>query len=291
MDASTKWIQNGITVAGDHGDGNGKNQLSNPCGLAVDDHQTVYIADSWNHRIVAWELGATTGRVVAGGNGGGNRADQLTSPTGVIIDKKRDCLIVCEHENKRVVRWPCKNGTRGETIISGVQCYGLTMDDQGYLYIPDYNKHEVRRYRIGDTQGTVVAGGNGSGNRLDQLNCPRYVCVDREQSVYVSDYNNRRVTKWKKDAREGVFVAQLSLPYGVVVDHLGTVYVADHSNHQIMRWPQGVTHGTVIIGGNGRGNQPNKLSCPHSLAFDQHGSLYVSDLENHRIQRFNVDRN
>ena len=48
-------------------------------------------------------------------------------------------------------------------------------------------KHEVRRYRRGESQGTVVAGGNGDGNRLDQLSDPQYVFVDRDHSVYVSE--------------------------------------------------------------------------------------------------------
>ncbi|CAF4313720.1 unnamed protein product, partial [Rotaria magnacalcarata] len=62
------WKQNGLTVAGGNGQGNGINQLSNPCGLYVDDDQTVYVADRDNHRIVEWKSGATSGQVVAGGN-------------------------------------------------------------------------------------------------------------------------------------------------------------------------------------------------------------------------------
>ena len=33
----------------------------------------------------------------------------------------------------------------------------------------------------------VVAGGNGKGNHLNQLNCPTYIFVDQNHSVYVSD--------------------------------------------------------------------------------------------------------
>ena len=33
-------------------------------------------------------------------------------------------------------------------------------------------KHEVRRYTIGDKNGIVVAGGNGQGNKFNQLNVP-----------------------------------------------------------------------------------------------------------------------
>ncbi|CAF4078149.1 unnamed protein product, partial [Rotaria sp. Silwood1] len=69
---NAQWQQNGITVAGVSGQGNGINQLSNSWGLYVDDDQTIYVADTSNHRIVEWKQGATNGQVVAGGNGQGS---------------------------------------------------------------------------------------------------------------------------------------------------------------------------------------------------------------------------
>ncbi|CAF2732984.1 unnamed protein product [Rotaria sp. Silwood2] len=298
---NARWQQNGITVAGGNRQGNGINQLSNPCGLYVDDDQTVYVADASNYRIVEWKWGATSGQVVAGGNGQGSGAHQLSNPQDVIIDKERDSLIICDYSNRRVVRWPRRNGTSGETIISNIYCVGLTMEENGSLYVTDIGKHEVRRYRRGESQGTVVAGGNGSGNRLDQLSFPQYVFVDRDHSMYVSEWGNHRVMKWVEGAKQGIVVAggqgqgngltQLYYPYGVVVDQLGTVYIADARNDRIMRWPKGATQGSVIVGGNGRGEQLNQLNWPFGLSFDRHGNLYVVDYGNHRVQKFNGNSN
>ncbi|CAF3126294.1 unnamed protein product [Rotaria sp. Silwood2] len=58
-----------------------------------------------------------------------------------------------------------------------------------------------------ESQGKVVAGGNGRGNRLDQLDHPRYVFVDRDHSVYVSYCSNHRVIKWMESAEQGLVVA------------------------------------------------------------------------------------
>ncbi|CAF5153378.1 unnamed protein product, partial [Rotaria sp. Silwood1] len=69
---NARWQQNGITVAGGNRQGNGINQLSNPWSLYVDNDQTIYVADTSNHRIVEWKQGATNGQVVAGGNGQGS---------------------------------------------------------------------------------------------------------------------------------------------------------------------------------------------------------------------------
>ncbi|CAF1626908.1 unnamed protein product [Rotaria magnacalcarata] len=296
---NARWKQNGLTVAGGNGQGNGINQLSNPCGLYVDDDQTVYVADQSNHRIVEWKSGATSGQVVAGGNEKGSGDHQLSNPLDVIVDKETNSLIICDNSNRRVVRWPRRNGVSGETIISNIYCVGLTMDENGSLYVVDDGNNEVRQYKKGESQGTVVAGGNGYGNRFDQLSYPQYVFVDRDHSVYVSECGNHRVMKWMKGTKEGIIVAggqgkgngltQLPNPRGVVVDQLGTVYVADCVNDRIMRWPKGATHGSVIVGGNGEGGQPNQLNRPEGLSFDRHGNLYVVDYGNHRVQKFNIE--
>ncbi|CAF5095376.1 unnamed protein product, partial [Rotaria magnacalcarata] len=49
--ANATWKQNGVTIAGGHGQGTAIDQLFLPRGLFVDDDQTVVIADYWNHRI------------------------------------------------------------------------------------------------------------------------------------------------------------------------------------------------------------------------------------------------
>ncbi|CAF4225787.1 unnamed protein product, partial [Rotaria sordida] len=298
---NARWQQNGITVAGGNGQGNGINQLLSPYGLYVDDDQTVYVADRGNHRIMEWKWGATSGQVVAGGNGEGSGTHQLNNPYDVIVNKETDSLIICDSANKRVVRWPRRNGTSGETIISNSDCWSLTMDENEYLYVVNSEKDEVRRYRRGESQGIVVAGGNGFGDDLNQLSFPQYVFVDRDHSVYVSEWRGHRVMKWMEGAKQGIVVAggqgvglgltQLSYPEGVVVDQLGTVYVVDRGSGSIKRWPKGATQGNVIVGGNGDGEQSNQLSLPNGLSFDRHGNLYVVDLGNSRVQKFNIESN
>ncbi|CAF1186986.1 unnamed protein product [Rotaria sordida] len=245
-------------------------------------------------------MGDTNGQVVAGGNDQGNQLDQLDRPTDVLIDKETDSLIICDWGNGRLVRWSRRSGTtQGEILIDNIKCWGLVMDDQRYLYISDTDEHEVRRYQIGDKNGTLVAGGNGKGAGLNQLNKPSDIFVDQQQTVYVSDTNNHRVMKWNKGAKEGIVVAggqgqgnaltQLSYPYGLFVDTLGTIYVTVLGNHRVMRWPKGAKQGTVIVGGNGQGAGANQFNWPIGLSFDRHGNLYVADFNNNRVQRFSIE--
>ncbi|CAF3501321.1 unnamed protein product [Rotaria sp. Silwood1] len=296
---NARWAQNGVTVAGDNRQGNATNQLNRPFGFFVDDDQTAFIADFENHRIIKWKIGDTNGTVILGGLDRGNRWDQLDRPTDVLSDIEPDSLIICDRWNRRVVRWSRRCGTiQRELLVDNTECWGLAMDDQGYLYISDTDKHEVRRYQIGDKNGTIVAGGHGEGAGLNQLNRPTFIFIDQQQVVYVSDYENHRVMKWNKNKTEGIIVAggqgggnaltQLSYPYGLFVDKSGTLYVADTGNHRVMRWSKGAKQGTILVGENGSGAGANQLLSPTGLSFDRHGNLYVTDQENHRVQRFSI---
>jgi sugar lactone lactonase YvrE len=293
-----QWKQHGITVAGGNGKGDGLNQLNHPIDIFIDVNQTIYIADSFNHRIVEWKSNAKKGQIIAGGKKGGNQTNQLDRPSNVILDTKTNSLIITDSENRRIMRWSRQNNTDGQIIISDTRCFGLSMDKNGYLYVSDIEKHEVRRWKIGDQNGTIVAGGNGKGDRLNQLNHPSFIFVDEDYSLYVSDWDNHRVMKWIKDASEGIVVAggngegnslrQLSYPRGVIVDQFGQIYVADCFNYRVMRWCEGDKEGSIVLGENESGEESSQFNYPFGLSFDLQGNLYVADRWNNRIQKFEV---
>ena len=219
----------------------------------------------------------------------------------MILDEKKKSLIICDYGNKRVVRWSLENPNgQKEILIENILCWGLMMNENGDLFVSDYENHVVKRWKKGERrkEGMVVAGGNGEGNKLNQLNDPTYIFVDREETVYVSDNWNHRVMKWLKGASEGIVVAgghgqgnslnQLNYPQGLLVNEVDDVYVADYGNHRIMCWPWGSKEGRVVVGGNGEGKGSNQLNRPSGLSFDVENNLYVADQLNHRIQRFHV---
>ncbi|CAF1690519.1 unnamed protein product, partial [Adineta ricciae] len=81
-----------------------------------------------------------------------------------------------------------------------------------------------------------------------------------------------------------------SKPYGIIVDQYETVYVTDSDNHRVMCWPKGAKEGSIVVGGNGRGQYANQLSYPFGLSIDGQENLYVVDLFNNRVQRYAVKR-
>ncbi|CAF0904732.1 unnamed protein product [Adineta steineri] len=239
-----KWKRNAIIVAGGNGQGKELNQLHNPDGIFIDKHKNIFIADFWNDRTVEWKHNAKEGQTIAGGNGKGNRMNQLNCPIDVIVDQQNHSIIIADGANRRVIQWL---NQKQQILIDNIDCWGLTMDKHRFLYVSDGQKNEVRRWKMEEynNEGTVVAGGNGEGNQLNQLDYPTFIFVDEDQSVYVSDCNNHRVMKWRKDAKKGKIVAggngqgedlnQLSLPHGVIIDDLSQIYVADLGNDRVMR--------------------------------------------------------
>ncbi|CAF1615025.1 unnamed protein product, partial [Adineta ricciae] len=86
-------------VAGDEFD-----QLNSPTGVYADEQETVYIADTKNHRVMRWLKGATSGTLIAGGNGGGSSSDQLNYPSDVFLDREGN-LYVTDTLNNRVQKF------------------------------------------------------------------------------------------------------------------------------------------------------------------------------------------
>ncbi|CAF1492590.1 unnamed protein product [Adineta steineri] len=253
--------QEGITVAGGQ-QGYQLHQLYLPEAICIDSNKTIFIADIMNERIVAWEYGSNNGTVIASSNTPGSRpAFVLSKPQSVILDKQKNTFIICDKEKKQVIRWFRENQTNSQILISNINCYGLTMDKNGVIYASDFVKHEVRRWKDGDTNATIVAGGNGQGNNLNQFNRPYYIFVDEYYSLYISDSQNHRVLKWEKGAKEGVVIAG--------------------GNNQGRD-----TQGSVVVGGHGRGTKANQLDEPHGLSLDLEGNIYVTDSSNHRIQKY-----
>ncbi|CAF3965645.1 unnamed protein product, partial [Adineta steineri] len=279
-----------------HGGGNQTNQLFYPCGFFLDVNENLIITDYWNNRIVKWDYNTTYGEVIAGGNERGKNHDQLNSPRDVIDERQYNSFIICDRDNRRVVRWFHNSKEHQQILMDDIDCWGLAMDISGSIYVSDWKSNVVKRWRQGESDMTIVAGGNDAGDRYDQLNYPTYIFVDEEYSIYIADSDNHRVMKWRSNAKEGVVVAggngkgnslnQLVNPRGIVVDHLDQIYIADMRNHRIMRWQEGEKEGSIVVGGYGQGHESYQLHHPTALAFDYEENLYVADWENHRIQKY-----
>ena len=189
------------------------------------------------------------GVTVAGGNGCGNAVNQLNSPFGLNIDDDNQSIVIAEYGNHRIVEW-----------------------------------------KMGASHGKVIAGGEGEGNRLDQLDWPTDVFIDKEtNSLFIADLRNRRVVQWsrRQEKTQGEVIVGDIYCRGLAIDHQRYLYVSDVVEDEVRRYTIGDMNGIVVAGGNGQGNQLNRLNCPTYLFVDEEQAVYVSDSYNHRVMKWN----
>ena len=74
-------------------------------------------------------------------------------------------------------------------LINSTGPFGLDIDDDNQsIVIADCVNHRIVEWKIGESNGKVIAGGRGEGNRLDQLYYPSDVLIDKEtNSLFIAD--------------------------------------------------------------------------------------------------------
>jgi sugar lactone lactonase YvrE len=202
-----KWEYGGLTgttVAGGNGLGSELNQLYNPFGIAVDNDGTIYVSELSNHRVTKWSAGVSEGEIVAGGNGEGSDPDQLAIPMGIAINKNGD-LFVADTYNHRVQLWE-KGATEGKTLISGKDfdpAYqinyfsGISIVDDTFLYITDYQQKRIIRYHIDSGTYEIISTNDSIDNEEDKLSQPYQTAVDLMGDLIIADAKNNRIQKRK----------------------------------------------------------------------------------------------
>ena len=273
------------TVAGSNtrgygGDGGSATSAAfdQPRAAAVGPDGTVYIADTFNHRVRrvdprgAVTTLAGTGQAAYSGDGGPAGAATLHWPHGVAVDP----------------------GGAG-------------------LFIADSANHRIRRVDLGSGVITTVAGGAAAGWAGDggpavaaRLEDPKAVWASPSGDLFIADSGNERIRRIDRSgtistiAGTGVpgysgdggpaQAAQFDGPRGVAGDSGGNLYVADDNNHRIRRIdPSGVV--TTVAGtgapgyaGDGGRAPSAQLRNPRGVATDGRGNVFIADSMNARIR-------
>ncbi len=89
-----------------------------PLGIYIDKNDdSIYVADSMNHRIQKWSQNAKKGITVAGSYFVNSIEDTglLEHPNAVLVDEETEMMYITEGAQRRVQRWLI-NATEGETI-------------------------------------------------------------------------------------------------------------------------------------------------------------------------------
>ncbi|CAF5201900.1 unnamed protein product, partial [Rotaria magnacalcarata] len=113
---------------------------------------------------------------------------------------------------------------------------GLFVDDDQTVVIADFRNHRIMQWKIGDTtNGQVVAGGNGAGNGLNQLNYPTDVLIDKvTDSLIICDRDIRRVVRWSRRSgtTQGEILFDNIYCWGLAMDEQRCLYVSNTEKHE-----------------------------------------------------------
>lgn len=113
---------------------------------------------------------------------------------------------------------------------------GVAVDRSEYVYIADYDKHVIYRYRKGDSTSRIFVGAYGVSGLVDgqasaaRFTNPTHLAVDRSGVLYVVDAGNNRIRRVDQNANVYTIAAITTNDIGgIAVDDSGNIYLADNS--------------------------------------------------------------
>ncbi|MEE8269542.1 MAG: SMP-30/gluconolactonase/LRE family protein [Nitrospinaceae bacterium] len=312
--------------------------LNNPAGLTFDRNGNLYIADRNNHRIrkVSPHGIITTvagnGLAEFDGDDGPATEASLNLPSDVAYDAKGN-LYISDRSNTRIRKVdsqgiittfaglgvPWFGGDNDLALDAFLKFpFGITLDQQGNLYIADRGNNQIRKV---DNDGiiTTVAGDGLFASRGDQgpatqanLAYPTNVVVDKKGNLYIADRNNslvRKVTplgiissiagtgKTHFNGDQGLATqTNLHLPFALALSpDEENLYIVDRSHFRIRKL-NFQNQRIETIAGNGKnlskGDQGYALGAtleiPSGLIMDKEGNLLVADQMHNKIRKINL---
>jgi sugar lactone lactonase YvrE len=266
-------------------------QFNYPYGVAVAPDGTVYVADTWNHRIQRF---SATGQFLGTWGSQGSGDGQFVNPYSVTVAPD-GTVYVADTDNDRIQRFSATGQFLGKWGSSGSgdgqfrEPYGVAVASGGTVYVADSGNNRIQRFSAtGQFLGKWGPWGSGDG----QFDYPYGVAVAPDGTVYVADTGNHRIQRFSatgqflgKWGSQGNGDGQFNYPCGVAVAPDGTVYVADSENYRIQRFS--VT-GQLLGKWGSVGIGDGQFWAPEGVAVAPDGTVYVADTWNPRIQRFSA---
>ncbi len=281
----------------------GAGTLSSPQGVAVDHDGHLYVADTFNHRVLAWPSvsGFQNGdpaAIVLGqpspqqSTQYGIGAKGFSFPLSLSVDPSTGNLYVADLGNNRILRFP--KPFANQTRVEPDAVYGQ----------PDFATHNA----------------NSSGVNDHTMNGPRGVVVDGQGNLWVADTGNNRILHFpaavlsatnpaadfalgqpdlhSAGANHGAAVSAsgFNQPVALAFDSQNNLYVADYLNTRVLKFPSPVTATSVATVAYGEPNLTSRgvpqlptsssMAGPAGVAVDANGALYVAVPLDNRVLVF-----
>lgn len=262
-------------------------QFKEPQDVVVTATDYSYVLDTGNHRIEEFNPQHVFVRTFG--------EERLKEPHSLALDPKGDVWAANTGENNLVEFSP--EGTYLSTIKEVGKPSALTFDAAGNLYeLKTGESAGVTKY-VYSTEYKIWTneGGFGShGSGETQFSEPQGIALGAENSIYISDTGNNRISEWtlhseekathvRNFGKEGTGNGELKSPHGLATDSSGDVWVADTGNNRIQEFnATGSFLGAIGKAGTGEG----KLKEPRGVAIDGEVDAWIADTANSNVQEW-----
>ncbi|CAF1221868.1 unnamed protein product [Adineta steineri] len=217
------------------------------------------------------------------------KATQITTETTATEEFIPSIIINEETKWKQSATTVAGGNGRGNALNQLKQPQSIYVDeDSESVYIADSENYRIVRWKFGAKNGTIVAGGKGRGEEIDQMQQPFDIVLDKEKtSLIICDRYNRRVIRQSLQNSQDIqiLISDISC-WGLAMNNNGELYTSEYREHQVRRWQKGYKEGTRVAGGHGQGNLLNQLNGPMYIFVDKDHSVYVADSGNNRVMKW-----
>ncbi len=222
--------------------------FNEPWDVAVGPDGTVYVADTWNHRIQRF---TAEGEFLSsfGSFGQTGEPTAFWGPRAIAVDAAGR-LFVADTGNKRVVIFDADGNPLGEFGGFGLELggldepVGLDLDAEGRVYVADTWNQRIQIFEELDEGNFVAVDEWPVDGWLGQsLENKPYLAVGGNGDVCVSDPEGYRILCFDDEGEFrigwgsfGGGDAQFGLPMGLAFADSGTLWVTDGANDRVMRF-------------------------------------------------------
>ncbi|MBI5950096.1 MAG: TIGR03663 family protein [Chloroflexi bacterium] len=250
MDIAGNVLQEWGSFADGVGTPIGDGTFNEPWGIAIAPDGSVYVTDTWNHRV---EKFTAEGKFITawGTFGQGETPESFYGPRGLAVDSEGRVYIT-DTGNKRIAVFDANGnfitdfGSAGFEPGQFDEPVGITVDREGTVYVADTWNRRIQTFVPVESEGQLsfvpkkqwdVYGWVGQ-----SLDNKPFIAVNDALHVFISDPDGYRIMEFDPNG-ELVRVwddieteSSLGIPSGITIDGEGHVWVTDSLNNRVRRY-------------------------------------------------------